>query len=168
MHVSFQGVTWELDKGTADTIFHYAAILEDVPELNTMIDGLVIKDFLSAAKSYFWCFIILWPILQLGRLYSIIGFAALAYIVPTLVVERINRQGTVGKHTKQMKNALIIYFSFHRLNVFMTAGKAFMLVTTIVIVLVAFPSWLIPVIFALMMSSICIQTEIYVNQMSVK
>lgn len=168
MDVSFQGVTWELNKETAETIFHYAAILKDVPELNTLIDGFVIKDFLSAVKSYFWCIILLWPILQLGTVYSIISFSALAYIVPTLVGERIQWRGTVDKYSRQMKNALIIYFSFHRLKVSMTAGKSFVLVTFIVVMLISFPRWLIPVIFAMMISSIAIQTEIYVNQMTIK
>lgn len=168
MHVAFQGATWDLNKDVTDKIAHYSGILEDIPELNTFMCGLLLSDIRTAVKSYFWCYILIWPLLQLGTSMAMIFSAILIYVIPTLVKERTNYQREVKKHTVEMRNALILFFTSHRLKVYGSVGKMFIVIVISFILLTVLPTWLLPLVITIVISSLLIQTETYVNQMQIQ
>lgn len=168
MHVAFQGATWDLNKEVVDKISHYSGILEDIPELNTFMNGLLLSDVPSAFKAYLWSYIIIWPLFQLGKSMAAIFIALLIYIFPTLLKERTNFKREINKHRKEMRNALIFFFTGHRLRVYGSVGKMFVVVVMSYIALTVLPSWLLPLIITMILSSLLIQTEVYVNEMNIQ
>ena len=81
MHVAFQGATWDLNKDVVDKIGHYSGLFEDIPELNTFMRGLLLSDIHSAVKAYFWCYVLIWPLLQLGTSFAAIFIAGVIFAI---------------------------------------------------------------------------------------
>lgn len=167
LEVFFGGTTWILNSDTVNTIAHYASILDDIPELGTLMDGLLFTDFVSVLKAYFWLILLFWAVLSTGLAR---GFCILAFIVglapsfmrPVFTGRQIRRA------SREFQHAMILYFTFHRVYINRAWGQFLRFVVALVVLFTAAPKAVIIVVLPLMMSSVLITTEGIVNRMQVK
>jgi hypothetical protein len=166
LEVFYGGTTWILKPETVATIAHYASIFEDVPELTTLIDGLLLVDFLATAKAYFWFALLVWAFLAIGITSGLVLLALLISHGPSLVRPILHGR-TIKKNSKEFRHALIIYFTSHRVFVYRAFGPIFRFAVFWAIVFTAAPRaaiFLVPMI----LSSILITTEGLILEMHFK
>jgi hypothetical protein len=167
LEIYFGATAWILNSDTVNTIAHYASILDDIPELCTLIDGLLFMDFLSVLKAYFWLLLFFWAVLAMGITR---GFLILAFIVG--LAPSFMRPVSIGRHirraSREFRHALILYFTFHRIYVYRSWGKFFRFIVFLVILFTAAPKIVITAFLPLTMSSILITTEGVVDRMQIK
>jgi hypothetical protein len=167
LEIFFGGATWILNSDTVNTLAHYASILEDIPELGTLIDGLLFTDFLSVLKAYFWLILLFWAVLLTGVAR---GFCILAFIVALApsFMGPVSMGRQIRRASREFRHALILYFTFHRVYINRAWGQFLRFVVFLVVLFTAAPKAVIVVLLPLMLSSLLITTEGIVNRMHVK
>jgi hypothetical protein len=167
LEVFFGGTTWILNSDTVNTIAHYASILDDIPELGTLMDGLLFTDFVSVLKAYFWLILLLWAVLSTGLAR---GFCILAFIVALApsFMRPVFTGRQIRRASREFRHAMILYFTFHRVYINRAWGQFLRFVVFLVVLFTAAPKPVIIVVLPLMLSSVLITTEGIVNRMQVK
>jgi hypothetical protein len=157
LHVFFGETTWILKPETTAAIAYYASVFEDVPELTTLVDGLLLVDFLSTAKAYFMFALLVWAFLAIGVTGGLVLLAFLVSLGPSFIGP-ILRGREIKKNSKEFHHALIIYFTIHRVLVYRAFSPIFRFAVFWGIVFTAAPRAAI-LLVPMILSSILITTE---------
>jgi hypothetical protein len=166
LEVGFEGAVWKLNPDVVQRLVFFASVLEDVPEMNTLVNGMLLTDFLSTVKAYFWCVLLAYGLLTIGLGYGILLIGLVLYLVPS-VLSPVLQSREVPKCSTEFRNAVILYFTARRIIVCRSAGAIYRFVIIMGAVLVAFP-WSLLILLPLMISSLLINTEKIVNTMAIK
>lgn len=166
LSISFQGATWNLNQDTYDTIIKYAALLEDVPQLNTFVNGFLLHDALTSFKSYFWAYIFFYTLMSMNKAFALVFFSFFFFCI-TIFVTKPDRNYQLVKSSPYLRTALILYFTYHRIEVYMSWRKAYLLITILLFIFIFFPTFIAAMLFPIAFSSLLIKTELLVNFMRI-
>jgi heme exporter protein D len=78
------------------------------------------------------------------------------------------RTHELKKSSNEFRNALVVYFAFHRTHDFGSYSSFFNLIVFAILVCVAMARWLVPVFVPMMISSVLIKIELLVDQMQIR
>ncbi|OHT08770.1 hypothetical protein TRFO_22692 [Tritrichomonas foetus] len=166
LSISFEGATWNLKQETYDTIIKYAALLEDVPQLNTFVNGFLLNDYLTSFKSFFWAYLFFFTLMSMNKAFALVFFSFFFFCV-TLFVSKPDKNYPLVKSSPFLRTALLLYFTYHRIEVYMSWRKAYLVFTLCLFVFIAFPTFLSAMMFPIIFSSLLVRTEMLVNYMRI-
>ena len=164
--ISFEGATWDLKQETQDTIVKYAALLQDVPQLNTFVNGFLLNDYLTSFKSFFWSYLFFYTLMSMNKAFALAFFSFFFFCV-TLFVSKPEKNYTFGRSSPYLRTALLLYFTYHRIEVYMSFRKAYLIFTLIIFVFIGFPTFISAMLFPILISSLLVRTEMLVNYMRI-
>ena len=167
LSIAFEGATWILKQDTYDMIAKYAFLLEDVPQLNTYITGFLLTNRINAFHSFFWTFVFFFSFLSMNKAFALIFLAIFLLSIPQLIPRPDNKY-KLTKTSPCLRTALIIYFTYHQIELSMNPKKAFILLIIFFCIFMSLPVFIVALIIPLMISSAFINTEQIVDYMHVE
>jgi hypothetical protein len=166
MEVLFEGAVWKLNAEIVQQLMFYASVLEDVPEVNTLVNGFLLSDFISGVKAYFWGVLLTWAFVSIGLARGILLAGLVLYLLPSFF-SPVLRAREVRKCSNEFRNAVILYFTARRIYVSRSRGAMYTFVVFLCAIMAAWP-YCLPVLLPLLLSSLLIKTEKMVNTMAIK
>lgn len=166
MEIGFQGANWVLESDAVDTIAGYNALLVGAPVLASFVRGFLWQDKAKSVQTYFWVAIAVWAMLQLGTEYAVLLMALIAYCATSFMPKQ-SGDFVLSEKSMEFNLALILFFTYHRIRVYMTPRKGFVAIVVLHLILFVLPKIVAAFAFPIFISSLMIKTEKLVDCMYV-
>lgn len=166
MQIGFQGANWVLNQDTVNVIAKYNSLFIDSPELSNFIYGFLWLDKVQSVQTYFWVIISIWSLLKIGGCYAVILLAFAIYCI-SFFLPKHNDDFVLTKKTKEFYLAMILFFTHHRIKVYMTPKKGFLIIVVLLFISLVLPKIVAAFLFPIIISSLLIQTENLVDYMNI-
>lgn len=164
LSIVYEGAIWNLNSEICNTILKYASIIEEVPQLNTFINGFLLSDYLIAFRSYFWTYLFFYTLMSLNKAFALV-FLSFFFFITTIFFSKSSKQYVLDKSSPYLRTALLLYITYHRIEVFMSFRKGYLAITILLFIFIFLPKFIAAMIFPIAFSSILVKTEMLVNYM---
>ena len=166
MTIFFDGAIWKLHKEQSDLLISFASILKGIPELMEFIQGFLCNDYNAIFRSYLATFLFVWVSASLHPAFSFILLSFFVYIAATFLRQKV-QICDISPSDPALQTALNIYFTYRRIYVYMSWGKAALVFLLVMLIFLCCKPPILATIAPALISSLLIKTEQSVSRMRV-
>lgn len=166
MTIFFDGAVWKLHKKQSDLIISYANIFKEIPELMVFVQGFLCNDYNAIFRSYFITFLFVWVSASLHPAFALLLLSFFIYITIIFFQQNVPIKD-ISPRDPALRTALILYFTYRRIFVYMSWGKAALVFLLVMIIFLGCAPPIVATIVPALISSLLIMTEQSVSRMRI-